>query len=154
MRFWKQLIYNSVTLAQHPVQYKDNINLPLLSLPLERPLHPSHHSHLASSTLPISVLSQTVENEGNIIYFLSVQIITDNFDICNSILCFGCTSDHEFVILICNKRERVFRMAGDTERDNVVIVGKVGWFEDTGNFDEELSFKHVKWDVATKVEKG
>lgn len=45
-------------------------------------------------------------------------------------------------------------MAGDTEHDNVVIVGKVGWFKDTGNFDKELSFKHVKWDVATKVEKG
>lgn len=45
-------------------------------------------------------------------------------------------------------------MAGDTECDNVVIVGKVGWFKDTGNLDKELSFEHVEWDVATKVEKG
>lgn len=59
-------------------------------------------------------------------YFLSVWIITDNFDICDGVLCFGCTSDHEFIILICNERERVFRMAGDTKCDDVVIVGKVG----------------------------
>lgn len=154
MGFWKQLVYMSIMLN---ISTSCQSNMKIIGLPWpsflsESFLHPDR-SHLASA-LPIPVSPQTVKIRGSITYLLFIRIIADNLDICDSILCFGSTSDHKFVILICNKRERIFRMAWNTECDSVVIIGEDGWFKDARNFDKWLSFECVEWQVATKMEKG